>query len=117
MLLPRVEGISRSEVEGPEPVGLFSGWITDGNVVLMSLLLIASAALLTLLWPARAPRPAVIVGLAPAAWSLIVIDWRADEGFWPLIVAFVLGYGGVMAVAGVVLAKSAVWLSRAGKRS
>jgi hypothetical protein len=113
IVLPRVEGVrAEGEVYGEVPVGPFSGGLVDGNVLVMSALLIASAGLVTWLWPARAPRPAVIVGLAPAAWSLVLIVVHGDEGFWPLILAFALGYGGVMAATGVVLGKAAAWLSR-----
>lgn len=116
MVLPRLPGIRLSDMgEGMTPVGPFSGWLTDGNVVLMSALLIAFPGVLTWLWPERASQSAAIIGLAPAAWSIVLMVLYGWNGFWIIALAFAVGYGGVMAVFGVVLGKSVAWLSRAGR--
>ena len=114
MVLPRLPGIRLSGMgEGMTPVGPFSGWLTDGNVVLMSALLIVFPGVLTWLWPERASQSAAIVGLAPAVWSVILIVLHGGNGFWIIALAFAVGYGGIMSVTGVALSKSAAYLLRA----
>ena len=116
MVLPRLPGFRLSDMgEGMTQVGAFSGWLTDGNVLLMSALLIVFPGVLAWLWPERAAQAAAIVGLAPTVWSVIlmVMVLRGANGFWILALAFAFGYGGILAVTGVILAKSAAYLLRA----
>jgi hypothetical protein len=112
MVLPRLPGIRPTDTaDGVTPVGPFSAGLADGNIVLMSALLIVSAAAMTLIRPLRAQEAAVIVGLAPAVWTVIVMMLHGGGGFWIIALAFALGYGGIMAVFGVVLGKAVAWLS------
>ena len=114
MVLPRLPGIRLSEMgEGMRQVGPFSGWLTDGNVGLMSALLVAFPGVLTWIWPERGPQSAAIIGLAPAAWSIVLMVLYGWNGFWIIALAFAVGYGAIMAVTGVVLAKSAAYLLKA----
>ena len=77
MVLPRLPRIRPHDtVAGVIPVGHFSGGLLDGNTLLMSVLLVASAGIMTGLRPARAWESAWILGLAPTAWMVIVMMWH-----------------------------------------
>jgi len=119
MVVPRVPGFRLSDVgEAKEPIGPLSGWLTDGNVGLMSGLLIGFAGVLTWLWPARVHQSVVVIGLAPAVWTVILLMLHGwGEGYWVIALAFAAGYGGILAVTGAVLVKSLAWLRREYSRS
>jgi hypothetical protein len=119
MVLPRLPGFRLNGVgEARQPIGPFSGWLTDGNVGLMSGLLIGSAAVMTWLWPARVQQSVVIIGLAPAVWTVILLMLHGwGEGYWIIALAFAAGYGGILAVTGAVLVKSLAWLRHEYSRS
>ena len=84
----------------------------------MSALLIGFAGVLTWLWPARVQQSVVIIGLAPAVWTVILLTLHGwGEGYWVIALAFAAGYGGILAVTGAVLVKSFVWLRHEHWRS
>lgn len=116
MVLPRLPRIRPRDIAGGViPVGPFSGGLLDGNTMLMSALLVAFAGIMTVLQPAPTRQSAVILGLAPTVWMLIVMLFHGPGDIWPIALVFAAGYGALMALVGVGLGKSVAWLSRAGR--
>jgi hypothetical protein len=115
MVLPRLPRIRpRDIVGGVIPVGPFSGGFLDGNIILMSALLIVFAGIMTWLLPTRAWKSAVILGLAPAGWLVIAMVLHGSGDIWPIALLLAVGYGALMATGGVGIGKFVARLSRAG---
>jgi hypothetical protein len=116
MVLPRLPRIRPHDtVAGVIPVGPFSGGLLDGNTLLMSVLLVASAGIMTGLRPARAWESAWILGLAPTAWMVIVMMWHGPGDIWPVALVVAAGYGVGMAMLGVILGRCVAWLVSTGR--
>jgi hypothetical protein len=116
MVLPRLPPIRPTAIVGGViPVGPFSGGLLDVNAMLTSVLLVASAAIITWLRPARSRQLVLIFGLTPTAWMVVVMLLHGPGDIWPIALGFAVVYGALMAVVGVGLGKLVAWLSRAGR--
>ena len=118
MVVPRLPGLRPRDLAGGViPIGPFSGGLFDANTTLMSVLLIVLAGVVTALRPARALELAVIFGLAPTAWMVIMMTLHGPGDIWPIALAFAMGYGTLMAAVGIGAGKLVAWLSGAGRPS
>jgi hypothetical protein len=71
----------------------------------MSILLVASAAIMTWLRPISGWQLVVILALAPAMWLVIVVVLHGPGDIWPMALVLAIAYGSVMALIGFGLGK------------
>jgi hypothetical protein len=116
VVLPRLPHIRPAHIAGGIILGPFSAGLLDGNVRLMSVLLVAFAAILTWLRPMSAWQSAVILAFAPAIWMVIVMVLHGPGDIWPIALVLAIGYGAVMALVGFGVGKLAARISNQTER-
>ena len=106
MLVPRLPGIRPRDIAGGViPVGPLSGGLLDANTMVMTGLLLASAAAMTALRPQRAKQWGLLFAFAPTAWMAVVMVLHGPGNIWPIALVFATAYGGLVTLLGLGIGK------------